>query len=116
MGKFKDITGQRFGRLVAIKPTEKRQGSSVIWECICDCGKKCKISSNSLNRKLTQSCGCLWRERSKKSHTKHGMAYAPIYKIWANMIQRCENPNHKSYKNYGGRGITVSEEFHNFQT
>ena len=117
MGKFKDITGQRFGRLIAIRPTEKRVSGngSIVWECICDCGKKYEVSSNALNRKATQSCGCLWTECMKKVNTKHGMSNTSIYKKWEAMIQRCENPNHKSYKNYGGRGITVSEEFHDFQ-
>lgn len=57
--KIKDLTGQRFGKLVAIKPTEKRNGSSVIWECQCDCGNITYVRSSALCQKITQSCGCL---------------------------------------------------------
>lgn len=57
--QIKDITGQRFGKLVAVKPTNNRLGRSVIWECQCDCGNTCYIDSHSLNKGSTQSCGCL---------------------------------------------------------
>lgn len=59
-----DLTGQRFGRLVAIEPTEKRKGSSVVWRCRCDCGNSCDVSSYLLRSGNTRSCGCL-REKSK---------------------------------------------------
>lgn len=75
-----DITGQRFGRLVAIKPTNKRSGFSVVWECMCDCGKTCYINGSSLRRGHTESCGCLFLDKITKpagmanfNHTLDGM-------------------------------------------
>lgn len=108
---MKDITDQRFTRLIAIEPTNRRCGSNVIWRCICDCGTECFVNSGSLGKGNTKSCGCLWLERI----TTHGMTITPEYRAWKDMIQRCENPNTRAYKNYGGRGITVSEEFHDFE-
>ena len=63
-----DITGKRFGYLVAIKPTDKLSGTSKIWECQCDCGNICYVASNALRSKRTQSCGCLQKERTSKAN------------------------------------------------
>lgn len=62
MFRGKDITGKRFGRLVAIKPTDNRQDRKIFWECICDCGTVKEILVTALVRNLTKSCGCLRRE------------------------------------------------------
>ena len=114
MGKALDLRGQKFGRLIAIEPTEKRSNDgSIIWRCFCDCGNECFAASPSLRRGDTKSCGCLKKERAR---THYGMRNTPAYKAWKNMIQRCENPNNSRYKDWGGRGISVSEEFHDFQT
>ena len=59
---MKDLTGQRFGRLVARQPTEKRLGTSVVWECICDCGNTVYVGSQNLGSFHTQSCGCLQKD------------------------------------------------------
>lgn len=58
-----DVTNQRFGKLIALYPTEKRSGHSVVWHCRCDCGKEKDISISSLRRGLTKSCGCLHKEK-----------------------------------------------------
>lgn len=69
MPKAKDLSGQRFGKLMAIEPTEKRLNGSVVWRCVCDCGNECEVRSNSLIVGNTKSCGCLRRNRAK---TKKG--------------------------------------------
>lgn len=62
MAKIKDLTGQKFGKLTAIEPTDKRTiGGSVMWECICDCGNTCYASSSELSSGKTRSCGCIPR-------------------------------------------------------
>ena len=61
-----DLTGQRFGRLVAVKPTEERKNRFVMWECKCDCGNTVSVRSGSLTSGKGQSCGCLRKERKKK--------------------------------------------------
>lgn len=111
----KDITGQRFGRLIALEPTKKRFFGSIVWFCRCRCGNKREIPSGSLSSGHTRSCGCLQREELAKKRTIHGMCETSIYNVWRHMIQRCENPKNKAYKNYGGRGITVCERWHKFE-
>lgn len=58
MGKIKDITGQRFGKLMVTRITDKRYNRQIVWECICDCGNICEIPGGSLRSGHTQSCGC----------------------------------------------------------
>ena len=64
---MKDLTGQRFGRLTAIRPTEQREGTNVIWECACDCGSITYVSSSKLGSGHTQSCGCLQKEKAAET-------------------------------------------------
>ena len=62
MGVFKDLTGQKFGRLIVLKDSGKRYNGNVIWECLCDCGKTCFVQSRNLRTGNTKSCGCLHKE------------------------------------------------------
>ena len=111
MGKFIDLTGQRFGRLTVISYAGIDNNKKTLWNCVCDCGSDTVVRSNILRRGLTKSCGCI----QKESVTKHGFLKnygAPrIYRIWHSMKQRCYYPNRMSYKYYGGRGITVCPEW-----
>jgi len=107
LGKGKDISKQRFGRLIAIEPIAERKRAHIVWECLCDCGEKCFISSYRLRNGETRSCGCLYDEHN----TTHGKSKTRIYKAWAHMIQRCENPNHPQFKHWGGRGIKVCQRW-----
>ena len=113
-----DITGKRFGRLVAIErlPWVKYASS---WKCRCDCGKEVVVGLNHLRTGHTTSCGCRKREIEQSAHLitqTHGMSKTGIYKIWSGMVNRCENPNEPAYALYGARGITVSPEFRVFET
>lgn len=118
MGIAKDLTNQRFGRLLVIHLTEERTKSRQrYWLCRCDCGTEKKVTTQQLTLKGTKSCGCLCREiNSKRSigndyGKKHGLSYHPLRFIRKSMIHRCYNKNNKFYKNYGGRGIKVCEEW-----
>lgn len=114
--KAKDITGQRFGRLVALGPIGYSSDNRLMWLCQCDCGEKSHAHGGHLRSGHTHSCGCLHREVSSDSNKKHGMKHTPIYDIWCGIIQRCTSPNHKAYANYGGRGISICDEWrHDFQ-
>lgn len=110
---LKDLTGQRFGRLVVIR----REGSTpqrlATWRCLCDCGSECVVSRTCLIRGNTKSCGCLNSEAIKARRTTHKKIHTRLYGVWANMIQRCSNPKHNRYHRYGGRGITVCTEWRN---
>lgn len=118
MGKSIDLRGQRFGRLVVIEKTEKRDsGGNVFWLCKCDCGKDTLVSSHSLKVGHCKSCGCykidVNRKQGKQQFTKHGKSDSRIYNIWCGMKQRCYDTNCNTYSNYGGRGITICDEWKN---
>lgn len=107
----KDIAGQRFGRLVALGPIGRNDKSRVLWECQCDCGNATIVRSTGLCSGNTRSCGCLGREVRSASTKTHGMSGTKIHGIWGAMVQRCTNPKAKNYHDYGGRGITVCDEW-----
>lgn len=106
-----DLTGQRFGRLVALRIT-KRKGKRV-WLCQCDCGRLATSQTNQL-REGRVSCGCLrWRGVVKHGEARNG-AQSPEYQIWHGMRQRCRDEHCPGYPNYGGRGITICERWADF--
>lgn len=109
--KSKDITGQRFGRLVALGPVGYNNFGRLLWLCQCDCGKTTVPHGESLRSGVTQSCGCLNSERTKRANTRHGLRKHRLYRIWYAIIERCTNPNNKGWKNYGQRGICVCDEW-----
>jgi len=117
MRKKRDLAGQRFGRLLVLYDTGERKNGCVIWHCQCDCGCEVDVRSSNLISGRTTSCGCYRRERLAEVCTVHGMnrrgKQHPVYGVWVTMLARCENPNCKWYKGYGGRGITVCDEWHN---
>lgn len=106
---FKDITGVRYNRLTAVEYKGEQK-----WLFRCDCGKEVILHSASVKRGNTKSCGCLKMERDAKL-VRHGLYKHPAYQVWADMKQRCRNPNIRNYKNYGGRGIKVCEEWESFE-
>lgn len=106
-----------FGRLYVIRrhdedyitPSTGKHTSR--WICRCDCGNETIVTINQLRSGKTQSCGCYQRERSKEAHTKHGGRFDRLHGVWANMKNRCYNSNYNEFENYGGRGISVCEEW-----
>lgn len=118
MPKVLNITNQRFGRLVVRAKTALRQNRRIIWRCNCDCGNRVKVSASDLVSGYVKSCGCLKREAlPPPPQIRHGYTsrkYVPrVYRCWIDIIQRCENPNNKFYKDYGGRGIKVCKRWRN---
>ena len=72
---MEDLTSQRFGRLVALEPTDKRSGLSVVWRCRCDCGNVCEVASGNLRSGRTRSCGCLRKENAQaRGRERKGVA------------------------------------------
>lgn len=112
MRRFIDLTGQKFGRLVVIKQVGKSKTGGPLWLCQCICGKEIIVRSSSLKNGHTKSCGCLQKEIVTK-HGQSGRNKTRTYSIWEHIIQRCTNKNHKAYKNYGGRRITVCKRWSN---
>jgi hypothetical protein len=116
MGKFIDLTNKRFGRLVAVSKVSPKYGTAAFWKCICDCGKETIVISASLRSGMTTSCGCFNSESLSVRNRKHGFCHKEaIYEVWKTMRARCLNKNSKSYARYGGRGITVCEEWSDYQ-
>ena len=136
--KRADLTGQRFNMLTAVKFMYSKDGN-VYWLFRCDCGNEKVIAAFNVKKGATKSCGChnrkvapgnlaRWRSenpdklmelvisngRNAATHlASHGGSYTRLYRIWAAMKDRCKNPNNKKYHIYGGRGITVCEEWRN---
>jgi hypothetical protein len=120
MNRIVDLSGQRFGRLVAIRP-DGRLGGGLLWLCLCDCGKTKTTRSSTLRLGGCRSCGCLLTETSRKNirfaieaTIVHGFAGTPTYGVWRGMIERCTKKSHKSFKDYGGRGIKVCKRWLSF--
>lgn len=108
----KSLAGQEFGRLTVIKMTDKRSSDKcVIWECLCSCGKRIEVAGARLTSGNVKSCGCLRSDVSREKLLKHGLRKHPLYQVWSDMKQRCNNAGNDAYKNYGGRGISVCEEW-----
>lgn len=113
--KIKDISGQKFGRLTAIN-CMGRKGHDRIWLCKCECGNTREVKQSNLTSGHTKSCGCLRVETTIQNHLTHGKTNTPIYNTYLSIKARCYNYNHTAYKNYGGRGITMCDEWkYNFQ-
>lgn len=106
-----DITGQKFGRLTALKLHHIKKYSRSThryWECQCECGNKCFVAQNQLTSGKTQSCGCLQNEYFKSKHNLHNTR---LYNIWCNIKARCTNPKHPNYNTYGNKGIIICDEW-----
>lgn len=106
---FKDMSRQRIGMLSVLRQAESRPGREAYWLCQCDCGKELEVSGYSL-RAGQYSCRC-----GNATTRTHGKSTTQTYRIWSGMIQRCTNPRRKSYRHYGGRGITVCKRWMSFE-
>ncbi|MDD3229598.1 MAG: hypothetical protein PHE09_10320 [Oscillospiraceae bacterium] len=115
MNKAHDITGNRYGSLVALSRVENR-GKDTAWLCLCDCGNKTVVKTPNLKNGHTKSCGCLKEKTSYRNNIKHGLSQnnghiAKLYKLWSGIKDRCLNINNPHYKEYGGRGILICEDW-----
>jgi hypothetical protein len=105
-----DLTGQKFRRLT-VKGVARKGKSQVYWSCQCDCGAITEVTTSNLRNDSSKSCGCLAREISRATLTKHGLTKSNVYIVWYNMVRRCHNPTDVALKNPGGRGIEVCERW-----
>lgn len=107
----KNILGQKFHRLTAIEYIKNPKQQGALWKFRCDCGVEKVIKGQGVRLGLVKSCGCLNMELAKTRYLTHGESEHPLYKIWQGMIERCYSEKCKNYKDYGGRGITVCDEW-----
>lgn len=108
-----DLTGTRFGRLVAV--TEEYRSGYRGYICVCDCGETKWVNISPLKSGRQKSCGCYRRINSKAIRTTHGMVGTLTYKAWGSMLQRCYNTHSTTFNRYGAMGITTSEEWRTFE-
>ena len=108
---FKDLTGKVFGKLTAVRCLGKNNHGLTLWECKCECGKTVSVTTCHLTQGHSKSCGCMRKDTLKRKLTTHGKSNHRIILIWYGMRKRCYNANAKAYKNYGGRGIKISDEW-----
>ena len=107
MGRKRNLAGMKFGKLRVVSPlSERDKNGAVQWLCECECGNSTICTTSSLTGGHRTSCGCnypMLYNRNKR-----------LYNVWRGMISRCENPNTNRYHRYGGRGIRVCDEWHDF--
>ena len=107
--KLHELKGKKFGRLTVVRRSKSIKGHTM-WECVCECGKIAIVDGGHLRDGHTQSCGCFHDEGRKPVH---GMANTRLFRIWLGIRNRCNRPTINRYCDYGGRGITVCDEWNN---
>lgn len=111
MGKIIDLTGRKFGKLTVVKKHSKDKWGGWNWLCKCDCGNETVVSGGHLRGLKIKSCGCSKKESKNFTHKMTG---SRLYAIWQAMKSRCYYEKNVNFKNYGGRGITVCQEWQEF--
>jgi hypothetical protein len=101
--------GVRFGRLTVAEPRDRGPV-----RVRCDCGEERTVDLRNLRSGNTTSCGRCWRQGDGNPRYAHGAAGSSLYRVWSQIIQRCTNPRHSRYADYGGRGIGVCDEWRTF--
>jgi hypothetical protein len=104
---MKDLTGQRFGMLTVLQREGTKNGH-VTWLCECDCGNMSIVRGSDLHSGKAATCGC---RKKAGLHRTHELTGTRLYRIWRNVKTRCENESFKQYKDYGGRGIAICQEW-----
>lgn len=106
-----DISGMRFGSLVAIEKVGKKPNGNAVWRFLCDCGEVAETEAYSAKTGKVVSCKTCGSLRSRAASKTHGMTETPEYRIWGGIKTRCFNSRSSSFKNYGGRGIVMCKKW-----
>lgn len=108
-----DMAGKRFSSIVAISPSGKATSGDTKWLFKCDCGTEFVANGYYARSGKITTCKVCAAERTRIASVKHGMSATPEFEIWTGMQTRCYNKNSSSFKNYGGRGISICDEWKN---
>lgn len=118
MSKGLELLGMKFNRLTVIDQVRLENQQQRHWLCRCDCGTEKVVGAKELTKGSIKSCGCYNTEvrsiLTTKRNTTHGQAKTPLYNLWRGIRNRCELKTHKRYADYGGRGISVCDRWHDF--
>jgi len=116
--RFTNLEGKQFSNLTvtpAFKYTKAANGRNILyWLCKCDCGNEKYVKAGNLTQGYTKSCGCLYKSSRKTLNRSHGLSKTPEHVVWSAMMARCYNKKSRSYNLYGGSGIIVCKEWHDF--
>ncbi|HDR7980290.1 TPA: hypothetical protein QC443_002567 [Bacillus cereus] len=120
MASPEELIGEKIGLLTVISLARQRINNKnlIFYYCLCECGKETNVRRSDLIRKdsrRVRSCGCFSVNKFRNMTRSHGMSQTRFYRIWANIRKRIYDPNSISYKNYGGRGIKMCDEWHTFE-
>jgi hypothetical protein len=115
MNPTENISGLRCHFLTVVSLTDELKGGHRLWLCLCDCGKPTKKTAWFLKNGRVKSCGCRTKSLISKSRTRHGETDTPTWKSWKSMLDRCDLKAHKSYADYGGRGITICDAWRTYE-
>lgn len=108
---FKDLTGKQFGEWTVLELCGKNKYMERLWKCKCSCGAIAEVTSRSLIGGYSKSCRNCAYKKNGENQKKHGMSRSRVYKIYNGMLNRCYNKNNYTFEHYGGRGITVCDEW-----
>ena len=108
MSQAVDLSGEKFGRLTVIERIGSTNNQKSLFLCKCECGNEVNVVGGNLKSGTSKSCGCLKMEKKKKPNSE---IRRKIKTVYYGMVSRCTNERNKQYKDYGGRGIKVCEEW-----
>lgn len=107
MSHLVDMRNERFGRLIVVERAENSKAGQARWFCVCDCGNTNIVKGQDLRNGKVRSCGCYKIEQQ----TKHGFYNEPLYRVWTSMKNRCNSSTNQWYSAYGGKGVSVYQEW-----
>lgn len=113
MQKTEDLNNQKFGRLTVHSRKWCEEKKRHLWYCQCECGNFTYVPTSDLLSGKTKSCGCFRKEVTSAKRKTHGMSNSRLYGIWNAIKARCTRKTNVQYKDYGGRGITICDEWLN---
>lgn len=120
-GHKAELLGCRFGSLTVVEELALDKARGALWVCSCDCGNRIIRATRELRRVKHAACQACKAAEHVVRCTTHGLSRSsggrpdPLYKTWMSMRERCNNASHPFYKNYGGKGVTICDEWHGFQ-
>lgn len=118
MANIIDISGQKFNRWTVEELVGRTTSGGGLWKCRCECGTVRNVDGRSLRDGTSKSCGCLRNDNAKagKYNSARAVTHERLYGVWSGIRSRCLNPHDRAYERYGGRGITICDQWKDYRT